>query len=211
MTTFETGIRRYIDDKTLQRLQRVTIGIAGAGGLGSNCALCLVQSGFARLRIVDHDIVDASNLNRQFFFNRQIGRPKVDMLKENLMAVNPEAGISTFREEITVDNLDMFFTDCDVIVEAFDEPSCKKMIVERYMNSDKLLVAASGIAGSGQTDRIRTHQIRPLFFIVGDLQSEVNEHLPPYAPGVTIAAAKQADVILSFYLERFRNRKYVSD
>lgn len=200
METFQTGIRRYLNEKALQRLQTVSIGIAGAGGLGSNCALCLIQSGFVNLTIVDHDIVDASNLNRQFFFSRQIGHPKVTMLKENLTAVNPDAVITIFRERITRENLDSFFAGCDVIVEAFDEPASKKIIVERYMHSDKLLVAASGIAGSGHTDEIRIHQVRPRVFIVGDLQSEVNEVQPPFSPGTNIAAAKQADIILDHYL-----------
>lgn len=175
--------------------------MAGSGGLGSNCALCLVQSGFSNLVLVDHDNVDASNLNRQFFFHHQIGHPKVEMLRYNLLAINPEAKITVFQKKITQNNLDTFFADCNVIVEAFDEPVCKKMIVEHYINSDKLLVAASGMAGSGQTDRICIHRIRPRFFIVGDLQSEANMQQPPFSPGVTIAAAKQADIILNYFLE----------
>jgi len=201
MSNFQTGLERYIEKQTLQKFQRVKIGMAGSGGLGSNCALCLMQSGFSNLVLVDHDIVDASNLNRQFFFHHQIGRPKVNMLKDNLLAINPEARITAFQEKITESNLDTFFADCHVIVEAFDAPICKKMIVERYINTDKLLVAASGMAGSGRTDRIRIHRIRPRFFIVGDLQSEVNAQQPPFSPGVTIAAAKQADVILNHFLE----------
>jgi sulfur carrier protein ThiS adenylyltransferase len=202
MNPFEKGICRYLDEERLKTFRSVRIGIAGAGGLGSNCALCLVQSGFQNLIIVDHDVVEASNLNRQFYFSRQIGRPKVDMLKANLVAVNPEARIRVHCRRITPLNLGAFFDDCDVLVEAFDEPACKKMIVERYMNSDKLLVAASGIAGSGNTDRIQIHKIRPRFYIVGDLESEAGENLPPFSPGVSIAAAKQADVILNYYLNQ---------
>jgi len=200
MTPFEKGLCRYLGKETLKRLQSVKIGIAGAGGLGSNCALCLVQSGFQNFMIVDHDVVEASNLNRQFFFSRQIGHPKVEMLQENLVAVNPMARVQVCQKRITPQNLGEFFDDCTVVVEAFDEPACKKMIVERYINSDKLLVAASGIAGSGHTDRIRTRKIKERFYIVGDLQSESGETLPPFAPGVGIAAAKQADIILNYYL-----------
>ena len=60
------------------------IGIAGAGGIGSNVAACLVRSGVQQLKIVDFDSVDESNLNRQFYFHDQIGRPKVQALAENL-------------------------------------------------------------------------------------------------------------------------------
>ena len=72
------------------------------------------------------------------------------------------------------------------------------MIVEKYMTSKKLLVAVSGLAGFGNTDAIRTTKIRDTFYIIGDQVSEATEKLPPLSPGVTIAAAKQADVILTY-------------
>ena len=69
------------------------IGIAGAGGLGSNVALNLVRSGIDAFRIVDFDCVEASNLNRQFYFRDQIGRPKVEALRENLQRIRPEVEV----------------------------------------------------------------------------------------------------------------------
>ena len=73
------------------------VGIAGAGGLGSNCAWMLVRSGFTDFVIVDHDRVEASNLNRQFFFARQVGMPKVQALSENLLAINPDVKVMTME------------------------------------------------------------------------------------------------------------------
>ena len=63
------------------------IGIAGAGGLGSNVAVNLVRTGVKKLKIVDFDVVDESNLNRQFYFMDQVGRPKVEALRENLLRI----------------------------------------------------------------------------------------------------------------------------
>ena len=65
-------------------LSGFTVGIAGAGGLGSNCAAALARSGIGRLKIADFDIVSEPNLNRQFFFYDQIGRKKVVALRENI-------------------------------------------------------------------------------------------------------------------------------
>ncbi len=198
MNEFEKGLKRYLAKDALSKIRKANIGIAGAGGLGSNCALNLVRCGFRKFTIVDFDWVDFSNLNRQFFFNHQVGNPKVSMLKENLLGINPDLDIRIFSDTLNPDNLDTYFSDCDVIVEAFDRPACKKMIVEKYMTSEKLLVAASGLGGFGNSDAIRTTKIRDTFYIIGDRVSEVTEELPPLSPGVNIAAAKQADVILTY-------------
>ncbi|MBP5226911.1 MAG: ThiF family adenylyltransferase, partial [Kiritimatiellae bacterium] len=61
-------------------LDRARVGIAGAGGLGSNCAMHLVRAGLTRLVIADFDIVNESNLNRQFYFRDQLGQKKVTAL-----------------------------------------------------------------------------------------------------------------------------------
>lgn len=122
------------------------------------------------------------------------------MLKENLLRINPESEIDAVNKKIEKNNINPIFKECDVIVEAFDKASCKKMIVEEYMNSGKLLVAASGMGGFGNSDNIITRKIRDNFFIVGDFVSEVTEDCPPFSPSVNITAAKQADVILSYIL-----------
>jgi len=72
----------------------------------------------------------------------------------------------------------------------------KKMMIETYFSSGKLLVAASGLGGWGSSDDIIVKEIHPKFYLIGDLMSEVNADKPPVSPRVNIAAAKQADVIL---------------
>ena len=68
----------------LTKIQNKTIGIAGCGGLGSNCAIALARIGIGKLIIVDFDSIDKSNLNRQYYFIDQIGKPKVDALEYNI-------------------------------------------------------------------------------------------------------------------------------
>jgi sulfur carrier protein ThiS adenylyltransferase len=200
MNPFELGLARYLAPDRLERIRRVRVGIAGAGGLGSNVAWMLVRSGFTDFIVVDHDRVDASNLNRQFFTARQVGLPKVHALRENLMAINPDVNIRTVEATITPGNISDLFADRDVVVEAVDRPEDKKMLVEAYLATGKLLVAASGLAGWGDADRIKTHRIKENFYLVGDLVSEATEDCPPLAPCVTLAAAKQADLILNWAL-----------
>lgn len=176
------------------------VGIAGAGGLGSNCAWMLVRSGFCDFVIADHDRVDASNLNRQFFFARQVGMSKVAALSENLAAINPDVRVEALEVEVTRENAPGLFARCDAVVEAFDQAQAKRMIVEAYLGTGKFLVAASGLAGCGDADRIATHKMKENFYVVGDLVTQVSAQCPPLSPCVTVAAAKQADLVLEFAL-----------
>ncbi len=200
MTEFKLGLLKYFDDKSLAKIESVKVGIAGAGGLGSNCAFNLVRSGFMDFVIADFDIVEPSNLNRQFFFTDQIGMPKVEALEINLRRINPE--ILFYGRQILVqsDNIDSLFGECDVIVEAFDRAEYKKLIIEHFAGSGKLLVSASGIAGVGNSDEIITRKINRNFYIIGDGKSSVSETNPPFSPKVNIAAAKQADCVLEWVL-----------
>lgn len=199
MNSFEQTIAKFLTQKQLEKVQNIQIGLGGAGGLGSNCAVNLVRSGFKNFHIVDFDVVEASNLNRQFFFQDQIGMSKVEALKENLLRINPELEIVIEKQRITRANVQVF-DKCDVIVEAFDQVESKQIILEQYVGGDTLVVATSGIAGWGNSDAIKVNQVVPNFYLIGDLQTAVNNDNPPMSPKVQIAAAKQADVILEWVL-----------
>ncbi|TYQ18390.1 UNVERIFIED_CONTAM: sulfur carrier protein ThiS adenylyltransferase [Acetivibrio alkalicellulosi] len=201
LNNFEKGLVKYIGKENLARLQKVKIGIAGAGGLGSNCAFNLVRSGFSKFKIVDFDVVESSNLDRQFFFIDQINMSKVEALKLNLKRINPDIDIEAICDKVTKDNIKALFDDCDVLIEAFDKVLYKKLIVENFMSSDKLLVCASGLAGWGNSDSIKTRKVHDKFYMVGDFVTEVGENMPPISPRVNIAAAKQADIVLTYFLE----------
>lgn len=200
MNEFERALERYLSVEQLDRIRSVKVGIAGAGGLGSNCALALVRTGFRQIKIADFDIVDYSNLNRQFYFFGQVGRSKVDALRDNLMLTNPAAEIESVQMSLEEGNVGELFGDCDVVVEALDRAEYKKLIVEKFLGSGKLLVSASGLAGWGNSDRIKIHCIKDNFYMIGDLSTAIGPETPPLAPCVLIAAAKQADVVLSYAL-----------
>lgn len=210
MNDFERTLAETLGKEKLAKIQKVKVGIAGAGGLGSNCAQYLVRCGFKKFRLVDFDVVENSNLNRQFFFATQVGRRKVEVLKENLLLINPDLEIEALPERIEQGAVMNLFSDCDAVVEALDRVEYKKMLVEAIMNTGKLLVAASGLAGWGRSDGIKIHRVKENFYLVGDLVSEVGPDCPALAPGVNVAAAKQADIVLSYYLEH-QNRGELDD
>ncbi len=200
MNKFEESLLKYLTEPELGAIRSKKIGIAGVGGLGSNCAMHLVRSGFNNFVICDYDVVEASNLNRQYFFADQIGFPKVDSLASNMRKVNESLKIEAICVRLDSDSMKKTYADCDAIVEAFDCPESKRMIVESFANSGKFLVSASGIAGIGNSDSIATKKLGKNFFVIGDLISGVSSETHPFSPRVGIAAAKQADLILAWAL-----------
>lgn len=205
MNVFEQALSQYLGNEQLQKIQQVTVGIAGAGGLGSNCAVNLVRTGFKKLTLVDFDVIEYTNLNRQFYFYSQVGQPKVKALQENLLSINPDLELTILQMKLTQDNLQEVFQHCQVIVEAFDQVAYKKLLVETFLEQATLLVSASGLAGWETSDTMKIHRIKPNFYLVGDLSTAVNSETPPLAPRVAIAAAKQAEVVLRYALHGKEN------
>ncbi|XXJ20207.1 sulfur carrier protein ThiS adenylyltransferase ThiF [Desulfovibrio caledoniensis] len=209
MNTVEQGIAAHIGEENLARLQSVTIGIAGCGGLGSNCAMHLVRSGFTRFVLVDFDRVEFSNLNRQAFFRDQVGQYKAEALAVNMRAVNPDLDLDIYVERVDVARVKKLFGDCDAVVEAFDRAAAKKRLVEALLPLGRLVVSASGIGGCGDGDALATRKVRDNFYLIGDGVTECSLDTPPLSPRVGIAAAKQADVILAHFLGPLNSKEGV--
>jgi adenylyltransferase/sulfurtransferase len=104
-----------------EKLKRSRVVIAGAGGLGSPIALYLTAAGIGMIRIIDHDQVVLSNLNRQILhWEEDIGRKKVDSAKRKLRDLNSAVEIEAIAETITEGNVSQLVNGCDVIVDAMD-------------------------------------------------------------------------------------------
>ena len=185
-----------------EKLKTKTVGIAGCGGLGSNCAVALARVGTGKLIIADYDKIEESNLNRQYYFWDQIGKIKSDTLKENIERINKEIEVISHNVFIEESNFEELFKECDLVIEAFDRSESKEMIV-RAMSKffpDKMLIMGIGMSGWGQNDSIKETRYDNLI-ICGDQVSEVSDELPPLAPRVGIVANMQANVALEILLK----------
>lgn len=198
---FLDGLQTHFTDNQIRRLGSVCVGIAGAGGLGSNASVHLVRSGIGRLVVADFDRVAPSNLNRQYYFVDQVGMKKVIALETNLKRINRDLDMQALDIRLNAGNVGRVFEHCHIIVEALDLARDKKMMADAFMTDPRLLVSASGIGGWGDSDRIRTLAVRDAFYLVGDGHSEVSDTLPPTSAIVGIAAAKQADVVIEAILD----------
>ncbi|HOP47585.1 MAG TPA: HesA/MoeB/ThiF family protein [Desulfobacteraceae bacterium] len=107
--------------KGQERLKKAKVLIAGSGGLGSPVSFYLAAAGIGTIRIVDYDVVDISNLNRQILhWDGDIGRKKVDSAFDKLSRLNPSINIDTVNDRIDKDNLSKVVEGCDMIVDAMD-------------------------------------------------------------------------------------------
>jgi sulfur carrier protein ThiS adenylyltransferase len=184
-----------------EHLKSKCVGIAGAGGIGSNCAAALIRAGVGKLKIADFDTVSVSNLNRQFYFADQIGMKKVEALFNNLMRIRTDATLSIHPVRVTPQNLSLLFAGCDVVVEAFDHAKEKAWLIEEMFRQlpNTPLVVASGMAGYGKLEKLQVIRQGNLV-VCGDGVSEVTSASPPLAPRVGIVACMEADVVLELLI-----------
>jgi sulfur carrier protein ThiS adenylyltransferase len=186
-----------------KHLGKFRVGIAGAGGLGSNCAVALARSGVGTLVLSDFDIIEEPNLNRQYFFINQVGMMKTIALKENISHINPDILVITYQKILDRTNIPEIFSGCDVIVEAFDRSDMKEMLIETVQLEmpGTPLVVGSGMAGWGKTEDIRCRKIDETLYVCGDESSEVSDNLPPIAPRVGIVANMQANIVVEILMK----------
>jgi sulfur carrier protein ThiS adenylyltransferase len=184
-------------------LKTKKVGIAGCGGLGSNCAVALARVGIGKLIIADFDVIELSNLNRQYYFFDQIGLPKVTTLKENILRINPEVVVEAHIAKLDSVAVVELFSDCDIIVEAFDRSEMKRMIIETVLSEmpEKYIISGNGMAGWGNSMEIKPFYSDKLI-ICGDMKREVAENNPPLAPRVGIVSNMMANEILSILLKK---------
>lgn len=191
------------DDRAVRaRLAVGHVSIVGCGGLGSNAAMMLVRSGVRRLTLVDFDLVEESNLNRQMFFRDQLGMPKTDALGETLRRIRPDLELDLIQHCVTEEDLCGLVGHADVVVEAVDRAETKAMIANVLLRErpGTPLVSASGLAGFDSANDVVTERVMDDFYLVGDLHSDVRAGLPLLAPRVMTAAAHQAHAVVRILL-----------
>jgi len=104
-----------------EKLKKAKTFIAGAGGLGCPVSLYLAAAGVGEIRLVDHERVELSNLNRQVLhWAKDVGREKVDSAREKLQGLNADVCTEAIAETITEDNVFQLVADCDLIIDAMD-------------------------------------------------------------------------------------------
>ena len=184
-----------------KKLKKAKVCILGLGGLGSNVATLLARSGIGYLKLVDFDIVEASNLNRQQYRISHIGMKKTEAIRTIIKEINPFVEVKTLDIKVDRENISSIVEDIEIVVEAFDIAETKAMAIEELLtNGNKMLVSASGMAGLGSANEIITRKVRDNFYLIGDNYSDYEEYSGIMSTRVMICAAHQANIVLRIIL-----------
>lgn len=185
----------------LEKLEKACVCICGLGGLGSNIAAMLARAGVGKLILVDFDIVDPTNLNRQNYFVQDIGLKKTFATQRLLKQINPFINIITYDMYLNSENCVEIANNADIVVEAFDNPICKAELVNTILEStEKIVVAASGMAGIGSGNTIKTSKVLNRLYLCGDSETEAKEGVSLVSPRVNICAGHQANTVIRILL-----------
>jgi adenylyltransferase/sulfurtransferase len=159
----EEQINRYsrhillpeVGGKGQKKLAKAKILIVGAGGLGSPAALYLAAAGVGTLGLIDSDVVDLTNLQRQILHHTSdVGRPKVVSGKEKIQALNPDVSVSMYEERLTAGNALKIISDYDVVIDGVDNFTAKFLINDACFFADKPLVHGGILRFDGRVTTI---------------------------------------------------------
>lgn len=184
------------------KVKQGRVAIAGLGGLGSNIAVALARTGVGHLHLVDFDVVEPSNLNRQQYKISHLGMYKTEAMKAELEEINPFIAVKIDTVRITQENvLDMFASD-NIICEAFDNPDAKALLINAIAQNcpEKKIVAGSGMAGYESSNLIQTRKSIGNLYLCGDGVTNAKVGRGLMAPRVAICAGHEANMILRLLL-----------
>ena len=186
-----------------ENMKNSIVGIAGLGGLGSAVAVALARMGIGILILVDFDLVEPSNLNRQQYSIGHIGMAKTDALTLVLEGVNPYTKVVTHKVILDRKNINKIFHSAHIIIECIDSPETKAMIMQTVAEflPETYLIGASGMAGYGDSNSIKTWRLGEKIFLVGDLAKPAEPGRGLMAPRVGIAAHHQANLVVSLLMD----------
>ncbi len=150
-----------LGDAGIARLKNKHIFVAGMGGVGSYCTEALARAGVGKLTLLDHDVVVASNINRQLpALLSTVGQSKAELMAARIADINPDCEVTLLQDFLTIDNVNALVpADVDYVMDCIDSLSCKvALVVESHKRG--LKVASSMGAGNRiDPSRIRVADI----------------------------------------------------
>ncbi len=159
MTFTDDQLERYsrhillpeVGGKGQKKIAQAKVFLVGAGGLGSPTALYLAAAGVGTLGIIDNDLVDLSNLQRQILHSiHTIGQPKVASAQKTVLAINPDVRVVPYQEKLTSENVIRLFSEYDIIVDGSDNFATRFLVNDAAYFLKKPVVSGSIFQFSGQ-------------------------------------------------------------
>ena len=143
---------KLVGEENFAKLQDKVVLIAGLGGVGGTAFEALVRTGLKKFIIIDRDIVDVTNLNRQLLYTeKDVGKSKVEVAKERALSINPEVEIETLN--IDVKNLSEI--RADIIVDCIDDVNAKVSLIKYALEHNIHIITSMGMANKVDPSRIK--------------------------------------------------------
>lgn len=145
---FSSRTEMLIGRESVDRLAKMSVMIAGLGGVGSYAVEALVRVGVGRVILIDGDVVSVSNLNRQLYaLHSTVGHYKTDVAKARIMDISPQCKVSLYTQWITPDNVETFFPEFpDYMIDAIDQVDAK---VALLLEASKRSIPVLSVMGTG--------------------------------------------------------------
>ena len=136
-----------IGKEGIEKLQKAKVAIFGIGGVGSFVVEALIRAGVSNFILVDKDVVDVTNINRQIIAtNKTIGQPKVEVAKQRMLEINPEAKIQTYQEFFMPESEEILDNTINYVVDAIDTVTAK---IELVVRANRLQIPIISCMGAG--------------------------------------------------------------
>ena len=146
----------------INNIKSKTVLVLGLGGVGGYVVESLVRAGISKLVIVDNDVVDITNLNRQVIsLHSNIGMKKVDAWEKRIKDINPNCEVVKIDDFITIDNIDILFNDSiDYVVDACDTISTKKELIRKCIKKRIKFISSMGTGNKFDPTKLEIIDIR---------------------------------------------------
>ena len=172
-------LESQIGKENIEKLRTSTILIIGLGGVGGYALESIVRSGIENLIIVDADIIESSNLNRQLIsLHSTIGMKKVDAFEKRILDINPKAKIKKIDKFINEDNINILFEQkIDYLIDACDTIPTKKLIIKECIKKNIPMISCMGMGRKLDISKIKVQDIRNTSYdpIAKKIRKMVNE------------------------------------
>lgn len=139
-------LKKVIGEEGISKLKDKTILIIGLGGVGGAALECVVRMGINNIIIVDNDVVDITNLNRQIIsLHSNIGKNKIDVANERILDINPNCNVVTINKFIDSSNiLELFNYKLDYVIDCCDTVSTKILLIEECLERKIKIISSMG-------------------------------------------------------------------
>jgi len=162
MKTMFDRTRMLLGTDGLDCVKKSNIIVFGVGGVGGFVIEALVRTGIGKISIVDYDVIDITNINRQIIaLQSNIGRLKTDVMAERIKNINPDIKIKLFTEKLTPENIDSFHLgDYNYIVDAIDDVQAKLSLIKKSKELNVPIICSMGTGNKFDPSQLRVADIK---------------------------------------------------